>query len=155
MTKKEKALEDLCAEYRGMLARGEDEIRELRARVRQQKDELFGYRYCATLAKVKDVVGKVSPEAFFNTQKFMANFAEAELRAAGAMFVIDGVSAATGSLMVMARADVAITLMVANKDDRNVNKYWVDVVKTRGKNPIRHAFLTLNDALGFIKDYVG
>jgi hypothetical protein len=56
---------------------------------------------------------------------------------------------------VMARADYALTLMVAPPTSTNENKFWVEVVKNRRGNPSRHAFRTLQDALDYMKEFVG
>lgn len=67
--------------------------------------------------------------------------------------VIDGVTLAGGSLLALARADVAATLMVAPRDS-NTHKFWVEVIKSRARNTSKHAFLTLDDAVEFMRQVV-
>jgi len=81
-----------------------------------------------------------------NPVKFEVDFAAAELKVAAAMRTSDG---------ALARADMAVTLMIANINDPNKYHYWVDVVKNRHGNTSRHAFLTLGDATDFIEDITG
>lgn len=53
--------------------------------------------------------------------------------------------------MMMARADVAVTIMIASPHDKSKYKFWVDVIKNRFGPNSRHAFDTLLNATEFVR----
>lgn len=62
---------------------------------------------------------------------------------------------ASPSLTALAKSDAVLTLMIANPNVKQPEKYWVEIVKNRYGNRSKHAFHTLLDALDFIEEWVG
>lgn len=141
-------MEDMAASYleeRNLLKK---RLRDLRVLYNQIKEQLFTHTYLAPPKTISKLM-EAKPGTFIQVD--MKNVEERT----AATFVIDGISAAHGSLMAIARADVAITIMIANSDDPNTHKFWVEVVKNYTGETSKHAFLTLRGALDFIHDFFG
>ena len=56
-------------------------------------------------------------------------------------------------MAAMARADVALTLMIASPTYSGHYKFWVEVVKNRYGGTSNHAFATLQDAIDFMEEF--